>query len=88
MSVPRPWIVAPSMLARGRRPASHDPATCWLCTLDPVPSHGPGHGRPSRWPARAEVAVLAVELAKGHAFLPIGNCDNFDAEKGCQGHAG
>ena len=63
MSVPRPWIVAPSMLARGRRPASHDPATCWLCTLDPVPPHGPGHGRPSRWTERAEVAVLAVGVA-------------------------
>jgi len=26
------------------------------------------------------------ELAKGHEVLPLGECDNFDFVKGCQGH--
>lgn len=26
------------------------------------------------------------ELAKGHEVLPLGECDNFDFIKGCQGH--
>jgi hypothetical protein len=29
---------------------------------------------------------LLDELSKGHLFLPIGECDNFDYSKGCQGH--
>lgn len=26
------------------------------------------------------------ELARGHLFLPFGECDNFDYSKGCKGH--
>jgi len=26
------------------------------------------------------------ELAKGHEVIPLGDCDNFDYKKGCQGH--
>lgn len=26
------------------------------------------------------------QLAQGHKLLPCGECDNFDYEKGCQGH--
>lgn len=31
--------------------------------------------------------ALMDELAKGHNFIPFGNCDNFDYVKGrCKGH--
>jgi hypothetical protein len=30
--------------------------------------------------------ALFDELAQGHEVLPIGQCDNFDYTKGCQGH--
>lgn len=29
---------------------------------------------------------LQEELAKGHRVIPCGPCDNFDYQKGCQGH--
>ena len=29
---------------------------------------------------------LMDELSKGHEVFPIGDCDNFDYKKGCQGH--
>ena len=29
---------------------------------------------------------LMDELAKGHEVVPLGECDNFDFKKGCQGH--
>lgn len=31
-------------------------------------------------------ALLRDELAKGHKVFPVGDCDNFDYQKGCQGH--
>lgn len=31
-------------------------------------------------------AVFLKELALGHECVPIGECDNFDWKKGCQGH--
>ena len=31
--------------------------------------------------------ALCDQLAKGHTILPLGNCDNWDNEKGCLGHA-
>lgn len=30
--------------------------------------------------------ALLIELEKGHRVIPCGPCDNFDYEKGCQGH--
>ena len=30
--------------------------------------------------------VLMDELSKGHENLPVGDCDNWDWKKGCQGH--
>jgi len=30
--------------------------------------------------------AFLAELAKGHEVVPIGDCDNFDYKKGCQGH--
>lgn len=30
---------------------------------------------------------LRAELAKGHRVIPMGKCDNFDYQKGCQGHS-
>jgi len=30
--------------------------------------------------------TLYNELSKGHEVIPIGDCDNFDYKKGCQGH--
>lgn len=29
---------------------------------------------------------LMDELAQGHEFLPLGDCDNFDYKTGCRGH--
>lgn len=29
---------------------------------------------------------LMDELKRGHELLPVGDCDNFDFEHGCQGH--
>lgn len=29
---------------------------------------------------------LNEEIAKGHRFLPVPECDNFDPVKGCLGH--
>lgn len=29
---------------------------------------------------------LLDELSKGHLLIPMGECDNFDEKKGCQGH--
>lgn len=29
---------------------------------------------------------LCDELAKGRRVLPLGECDNFDYQTGCQGH--
>jgi len=26
------------------------------------------------------------ELAQGHDYLPLGDCDNFDFKEGCKGH--
>lgn len=31
-------------------------------------------------------AWFVGELAKGRRFIPFGKCDNFDDERGCQGH--
>lgn len=31
---------------------------------------------------------LMDELSKGHEFIPIGKCDNFDYKRGCLGHPG
>jgi hypothetical protein len=31
--------------------------------------------------------AFVEELAKGHKVIPIGECDNFDWEHGCRGHA-
>lgn len=31
-------------------------------------------------------ATFLTELASGKKFIPMGPCDNFDSEKGCQGH--
>ena len=30
--------------------------------------------------------MLYDELSKGYRVLPIGDCDNFDYQKGCRGH--
>ena len=30
--------------------------------------------------------ALMEELAQGHEKISIGDCDNFDYKKGCQGH--
>ena len=30
--------------------------------------------------------ALFDELSKGHDFIPLGECDNFDYKSGCQGH--
>ncbi len=30
--------------------------------------------------------ALCDELAQGHEVVPMGECDNFDFKKGCQGH--
>lgn len=30
--------------------------------------------------------VLYGKLKQGYEVIPYGNCDNFDKEKGCQGH--
>ena len=30
--------------------------------------------------------VFFDELAKGHEYVPLGNCDNFDYKAGCRGH--
>jgi hypothetical protein len=30
--------------------------------------------------------ALMDELSKGHEFIRIGDCDNFDPKKGCLGH--
>lgn len=29
---------------------------------------------------------LLDELSKGRLFIPMGECDNFDTNKGCRGH--
>lgn len=40
-----------------------------------------------RFATVAEARVfLALELQKGHEFLPMSECDNFDYKKGCLGH--
>ena len=44
-------------------------------------------GRPFASVAAAKAALLD-ELAKGHKFLPVGNCDAFSYENGCPGHEG
>lgn len=32
-------------------------------------------------------SILLDELSKGHNFIPVGTCDNFDhKEHGCMGH--
>lgn len=36
-------------------------------------------------PEAAKVYLLD-ELSKGHLYLPIGNCDNFEYKSGCMGH--
>lgn len=30
--------------------------------------------------------ALLDELAQGHDFIPVGQCDNFDFKTGCKGH--
>lgn len=30
--------------------------------------------------------MLMDEIAKGHKVIPCDDCDNFDYQKGCQGH--
>ncbi len=36
--------------------------------------------------AQEAAAFLMIELAKGRAVIPTCRCDNFDYQKGCQGH--
>jgi hypothetical protein len=40
----------------------------------------------SRFTADALKQSFLEELALGHEVVPIGECDNFDWKKGCQGH--
>jgi hypothetical protein len=32
------------------------------------------------------MSELKKEIEKGHRLIPCGNCDNFDYQRGCQGH--
>ena len=32
-------------------------------------------------------AAFLEHVAQGHNVIPIGDCDNFDYKKGCQGHS-
>lgn len=41
-------------------------------------------GRPMS--VREARIALMDELAKGHLYLPLGKCDNFDPKEGCMGH--
>lgn len=44
-----------------------------------------GDGTP--FPSAASLKVAFLDhLTKGHEFLPMGDCDNFDFKTGCRGH--
>lgn len=59
-----------------------------IANLRGWPTEPSGYRDHGREITRAEARDgLLDELAKGHDYLPLGECDNFDFKSGCLGHS-